>query len=112
MSQLDKAKESISHLKYWLGIATALAIAAWLFDNAQKIEHWKTAVGIMVLLVLFVSVYVVNKRIVDKIDELGDLWLFKTCCSLSPLLGYWLWLTVPSALRTTITNISHQFACR
>ncbi len=75
MSQLDKAKESISHLKYWLGIviATALAIAAWLFDNAQKIEHWKTAVGIMVLLVLFVSVYVVNKRIVDKIDELGDL---------------------------------------
>lgn len=39
MSQLDKAKESISHLKYWLGIATALAIAAWLFDNAQKIEH-------------------------------------------------------------------------
>jgi HAMP domain-containing protein len=75
MSQLDKVKENISHLKYWLGIviASALAAASWLFDNVDKLEHWKIAVGSLVLAALFSSVYFINKRIVSKIDELGDL---------------------------------------
>jgi len=72
MSQLNKVKESINLLKYWLGIiiATALAVAAWVFDNLNKIEDWKIVSASLVLAALFISVYFINKRIIARIDEL------------------------------------------
>lgn len=42
MSKLDKKKEKIGILKFWLGIAVAtlLAIIGWAVTNFGKIEFW------------------------------------------------------------------------
>ena len=38
MSEIDKIKERISYLKFWLGIQVAVALAdiTWIIDNRQS----------------------------------------------------------------------------
>jgi membrane protein YdbS with pleckstrin-like domain len=75
MSMLDKKKEKISALKYWLGIFVAvfLAIGAYLATNLRQIDDWLVLTGSLSLVGLFAAIVIVNHRISKHIDDLEDL---------------------------------------
>ncbi|MCX2716735.1 hypothetical protein OQH61_03180 [Helicobacter sp. MIT 21-1697] len=75
MSKLDKEKEKIGILKFWLGIvvATFLAIGGWLATNIHKTESLLLVCGSLSLIGLFIAGFLLNKRINKHINNLEDL---------------------------------------
>lgn len=73
MSKLDREKEKIGLLKFWLGIvvATFLAIAGWLATNLHRAHSLLILCSFISLLGLFVAAYLLNKRIAkENLEEL------------------------------------------
>lgn len=75
MGKIDKIKEKINLLKFWLGIfvATFLAIIGWGVTNYAKTESWLLALSILSIILLSVLILIVSKRINKKINDLEDL---------------------------------------
>lgn len=75
MAKIDKHKERLTMLRFWLGIvvATLLAIIGWSITNFSKLETWLLLLSLLsivflVLVVIWLSIYIDK-----KIDELEDL---------------------------------------
>ncbi|MCH5314251.1 MAG: hypothetical protein J1E28_07690, partial [Helicobacter sp.] len=75
LSKIDKAKEKIAILKFWLGIAVAtfLAIIGWSVTNYSKIEVWLLILGFFAMIILGIAIVFLSRLINKKIDELEDL---------------------------------------
>lgn len=75
MAKIDKVKETISLLKFWLGIAVAtlLTLSGWLALNYAK-EDLFVAVGAGVCVVVCgVAIYCISRGIMYKIQEIEEL---------------------------------------
>ena len=74
MSKVDKIKEKINNLRFWLGIFVALfiSISAWLVNNFNK-NNFLFYIGIAFIILLFVLIFLIHKKINKYIDELEDL---------------------------------------
>lgn len=75
MSKLDKKKEKIGILKFWLGIAVAtlLAIIGWAVTNFDKIKFWLFTLSFFIALGLCIVSIVISNKINKHIDDLEDL---------------------------------------
>lgn len=75
MAKIDKVKEQIGLLKFWLGIAVAvlLAIGGWLANHYAKAE-WFIVLGAGVVMILCVVLgLIISTKINYKIKELEEL---------------------------------------
>jgi membrane protein YdbS with pleckstrin-like domain len=75
MSKLDKTKEKINSLKYWLGvlIGAFAALSTWLFNSVETAPIWQVAV-VSILLALFTLLIVkLNAKMHVWIDDLENL---------------------------------------
>ena len=77
MSKIDKIKERISHLRFWLGICIALIISlgGWIISNLESLLHFKyrAIIGLISIVLLVLGVFKINKKIENYINELEDL---------------------------------------
>lgn len=75
MGKLDKAKEKIGILKFWLGliIATLLAIIGYCITNYEKINFYLLILSILSAAFLAIIALLISNKINKKIDELEDL---------------------------------------
>ncbi len=74
MSKVDKIKEKISLLKFWLGICVLLIISdsTWLINNFGK-YNFLFILGIIFLLILFTALVKLSQKINKYINELEEL---------------------------------------
>ena len=75
MPKLDEAKERLGLLKFWLGVIVGsfLANTAFLATNYNKAENLIIVGCILVIICLIVMFLVINKKIEQKLKEIGDL---------------------------------------
>lgn len=75
MSELDRLKEQLAYLRFWLGImvVTEITLVGWLIstpDTANPVLWSLAAVG---ALALGIGIFIVHRQIERRIDEIGKL---------------------------------------
>ncbi len=75
MSKLDKAKEQIAYLKFWLGVmvVTDISLVGWLVSSAGSAPMHKVLGAFVSVAVITASGFAVHRRVERRIDELEDL---------------------------------------
>ncbi|EAH8209074.1 hypothetical protein QK017_001690 [Campylobacter upsaliensis] len=75
MSKLDREKEKIGVLKFWLGIvvATFLAIVGFCVTSYEKISIYLLFLSIFSAIFLLIVALLLTIKIDKKIDRLEDL---------------------------------------
>ncbi len=75
MSELDRIKEQLAYLKFWLGImvVTEISLVGWLISTATTADPalWSfAAVGVVLL---GFGIFALHRQIERRIDLLGSL---------------------------------------
>ena len=75
MSNLDKAKEQIAYLKFWLGVVvlTDISLVGWLISSADSAPTHKVLGALLAVVVITVAGFAVHGRIERLIDGLEEL---------------------------------------
>ena len=75
MSQLDIIKESISYLKFWLGVMVVsdISLVGWLLSNSGAASELKTYAAVIGVAAVTIAALFVHKRIEFLISTLKDL---------------------------------------
>ncbi len=75
MAKIDVVKEKINYLKVWLGVfvATLIGLVGWVATNYDAISSEKLFIALLAILWLFISIHVLNKKILEKINSLEKL---------------------------------------
>ena len=75
MSKVDKAKEQIAYLKFWLGVmvVTDISLVGWIVSSSVSEPPHKILGALVAVVVITVSALAVHRRIEQRIDELEDL---------------------------------------
>ncbi|HEF3559990.1 TPA: hypothetical protein R9122_001672 [Campylobacter upsaliensis] len=75
MSKLDREKEKITSLRFWLGIvvATLLAIIGFCVTSYEKISIYLLLLSIFSAIFLLIVALLLTIKIDKKIDRLEDL---------------------------------------
>ena len=75
MSRLDKAKEQLAYLKFWLGVmvVTDISLVGWLVSNAAEAAAHRILGALVAVVVITVSGVAVHRRIERLIEALEDL---------------------------------------
>jgi uncharacterized membrane protein YdjX (TVP38/TMEM64 family) len=74
MSQLDKIKEKIGQLKYWLGVLLGafVALSTWLFNNIKSADSWQIVIVSILLSVFAIFIFKLNAKMTTQIERLED----------------------------------------
>jgi hypothetical protein len=74
MAKIDVEKEKINFLKLWLGvfIVSLISLFGWVATNYTDI-NLKLILGIIAIIWLMVSIHLINKSILKRIENLKDL---------------------------------------
>ncbi|WP_169784148.1 hypothetical protein [Campylobacter curvus] len=72
MPKLDKLKEQLGVLKFWLGtiVAIIVGIIGYIFANFQGLNSMQIVVALLSLIPLCIIVVVINIAINNKLDEI------------------------------------------
>ena len=75
MGKIDKIKEQVGWLKIVFGIATAIDVSliAWIVKNYNNSSVSILILSIVLVLISTAVIVLVNKKAMNKIDELEDL---------------------------------------
>lgn len=75
MSRLDKAKEQLAYLKFWLGVmvVTDISLVGWLVSNAGEAAAHRILGALVAVVVITASGFAVHRRIERLIEGLEDL---------------------------------------
>ena len=75
MAKIDEIKEFIGYLKVVFGILVAvdISIIGWLFKNEGSLSNIKIILSSIVVIITTISIVMINKKILNKIDELEEL---------------------------------------
>lgn len=75
MSKLDKVKERIAYLKFWLGVmvVTDISLFGWLVSGAVSAPVYKVVGALVSVAVITASGFAVHRRVERLIDELEDM---------------------------------------
>lgn len=76
MAELDVLKEKINYLKVWLGIfvVTLIGLIGWIVSNYEKtLLMGRLGFSLVAVIWLFISIHLLNKNILEKINSLGEL---------------------------------------
>lgn len=72
VAKIDKLKEKLGILKFWLGIvvATLLALVGWLATNYQKADILLIILAVICMISSIVGIVFLQKRISTLLDEI------------------------------------------
>jgi hypothetical protein len=75
VSKLDKAKEQIAYLKFWLGvmIVTDISLVGWLVSSADTASTPKVLGALVAVVVITATSFAVHCRVERIIDVLEDM---------------------------------------
>jgi len=75
MSKVDKAKEQIAYLKFWLGVmvVTDISLVGWLVSSAAAAPVHKVLGALVAVVVITAAGFTVHRRVERLIDALEDL---------------------------------------
>ena len=75
MSKLDKAKEQIAYLKFWLGVmvVTNISLVGWFVSSAGSAPAHKLWVALLAIVIITAAGFAVHRRLERLIDALDDL---------------------------------------
>lgn len=75
MSALDRLKEQLVYLRFWLGIivATEIALVGWLISTPIESDSRLWFIGAFGSVLLGAGVFLVHRQIERRIDEIGRL---------------------------------------
>ena len=71
MSELDRVKEQLVYLRFWLGImvATEIALVGWLISTAIGPNATLWFMGVLGAVVLAVGILLVHRQVERRIDQ-------------------------------------------
>lgn len=74
MAKLDRLKEELSYVRYYISIAVtvALAVLGWLAINIKTAEWHSMAGGFLVIICSLFFVYTRHKRVYQLLQEIED----------------------------------------
>ena len=75
MSKLDRAKEQIAYLRFWLGVmvVTDISLVGWLLSSAGSAPTHRVVSALVAVVVITASGFIVHRRVELLIDALEDL---------------------------------------
>ncbi len=75
MSELDRVKEQLVYLRFWLGImvATEIALVGWLISTPIAAVGTLWFMGIFSAVSLAVGIFLVHRQVERRIDQIGKL---------------------------------------
>ena len=75
MAKIDKIKEQIGWLKVIFGLlfATDVSLIAYLFNKIEVLSLVKIFLVFFVLILVTLGIIIINKKAIEKINELEDL---------------------------------------
>ena len=75
MSELDRLKEQLVFLRFWLGImvATEIALVGWLISTPISANPTLWFIGAFGAILLGVGTFLVHRQIERRIDQIGKL---------------------------------------
>jgi len=75
MSELEKVRERIGYLKFWLGVCVAsdIGLSSWLFNNQDTLDVYKGLILGLLIIVFSFGAFRIHKGIDQKINQLEDL---------------------------------------
>jgi hypothetical protein len=75
VSRIDKVKEQLAYLKFWLGVmvVTDISLVGWLVSSAGEAPAHKVLGALVAVVVITVSGVAVHRRVERLIEALEDL---------------------------------------
>jgi hypothetical protein len=75
MSELDRLKEQLVYLRFWLGImvATEIALVGWLISTPISANPTLWFIGAFGAVLLGAGIFLVHRQIERRIDQIGKL---------------------------------------
>ena len=75
MGKIDKEKEEISWIKFWIGVAVAaiMGLVSWFVNHYETADVLMSSLDILSIVVLAALIVMLNKIGLKKIKELEDL---------------------------------------
>jgi len=75
MSELDRVKEQLVYLRFWLGImvATEIALVGWLLSTSVAGNPTLWFIGAFGAMLLGVGIFLVHRQVEHRIDQIGKL---------------------------------------
>ncbi len=75
MSELDRLKEQLVYLRFWLGImvVTEITLVGWLISTPTGANPMLWFIGAFGALLLGVGIFLVHRQIERRIDQIGKL---------------------------------------
>jgi hypothetical protein len=75
MSELDRLKEQLVYLRFWLGImvVTGITLVGWLISTPTSASPTLWSIGAFGAALLGVGIFLVHRQIERRIDQVGKL---------------------------------------
>jgi hypothetical protein len=75
VSELDRVKEQLVYLRFWLGImvATEIALVGWLISTPINANPMLWSMGVLGAVVLATGIFLVHRQVERRIDQIGKL---------------------------------------
>jgi hypothetical protein len=75
MSEVDRVKEQLIYLRFWLGIAvvTGITLIGWLISTPISANPTLWFIGMFSAFGLSVGIYLLHKLIERRIEQIGKL---------------------------------------
>jgi len=73
MAQLDRLKEQLGYLKFWLGIAvvTNISLAGWLISSFDTAARFTFALALAGMVLLSFGILFLHRQIERRIEQIG-----------------------------------------
>ena len=75
MSQLDRLREQLAYLKFWLGIAvvTDISLAGWLISASDTAGRFTFVLALAGVVLLSLGILFLHRQIERRIEQIGTL---------------------------------------
>lgn len=75
MSELDRLKEQLVYLRFWLGITvvTEITLVGWLISTPNTADPVLWSLAAVGAVLLGVGIFIVHRQIERRIQEIGKL---------------------------------------
>ena len=75
MSDLDRLKEQLTYLRFWIGImvVTEITLAGWLISSRTSADPMLWFIGAFGAMLLGGGIFLVHRQIERRIDQIGKL---------------------------------------
>ncbi len=75
MGKIDKEKEEIAWIKFWIGVSVAsiMGLISWFVNNYETANGVMLTLDMVSVLIIAVFIVILNKTGLKKIKELEDL---------------------------------------